>query len=123
MIGSQRNTEEPTPTTTDDGLCGTLGKTFGQTCASATAAVGDKTDEIVDKINDIGNDIADKLADRLGIDEFYSIYPKTICEGDFTPNATSPETKRYVKECKNVFPNGEPPPIHIPHFVTNADCL
>jgi len=96
--------DEPTPT--GSGLCDGIGGFLGKTCSSATAAVDSLQSDIADKVNDIGNEIADELADRLGIHEFYSLHALTICEGDFSPNATTSGADRNVTECHKGFTNG-----------------
>jgi hypothetical protein len=101
-IGNDKN--EPTPT--GGGACGKLGGFLGGACSTATAAIDSLHSDVADKVNDVGNAIADELADRLGISEFYSIHPLAICEGDFTPNATTPGADRNVTKCHKGFTNG-----------------
>lgn len=104
LIHLDNNPDEPTPTS--GGICDDLGGFLGRSCSSATAAVGSLQSEIADSVNDIGNDIANQLATKLGIHEFYSLHTLTICEGDFTPNATAPRAGRNVTSCTTGFPNG-----------------
>ena len=80
---------------------------LGKVCGSATSAVAAAKSKIVDKLDDIGDDIADKLADRLGIHEFYSLHVLTVCDGEFTPNATAPGAGRNVTECRKALDGGE----------------
>ena len=94
------------PTLTGSGLCDGIGGFLGRTCTSATAAVDSLQSDIADRVNDIGNEIADELTDRLGIHEFYFLHPLTICEGDFSPNATASGADRNVTECHKGFTNG-----------------
>ncbi|KAK3329983.1 actin cortical patch SUR7/pH-response regulator pali [Apodospora peruviana] len=99
--------DDDTPSsTTSGGLCNGVDGFLGRVCGSATAAAGSAESAVVDAFNDIGNDIADKLADRLGIHEFYSLHALTICEGDFSPNATSSGAGRNVSSCEKGLSNG-----------------
>ena len=68
--------------------------------ASAAASVESTLEEDLDKVE---NAIADKLAEELGIHEFYSIHPLTICEGDFSPNTTTPGATMNVTNCTKPF--------------------
>ncbi|KAK3362459.1 actin cortical patch SUR7/pH-response regulator pali [Lasiosphaeria hispida] len=104
LIDLSNDPDEPSPTT--DGLCDDLGGFLGSACTSATAAVDSIQSDIADTINDIGNDIADELATRLGIHEFYSLHALSICEGDFSPNATAPSASRNASSCTKGFTNG-----------------
>lgn len=100
------NTEEPSPTQSEDSDCDKLPEFMRGTCTKATAAVESLKTEVEDTVNEIGNQIADKLADRLGIHEFYSLHALTICEGDFTPNATADGASRNVSSCTRGFTDG-----------------
>ncbi|KAK5651504.1 hypothetical protein OQA88_11958 [Cercophora sp. LCS_1] len=104
ILRQNKDPDEPTPTSGT--LCDKLDGILGRTCSSATAAIDSLQSDIADVINDVGNEIADELADRLGIHEFYSLHALTICEGDFTPNATAPGADRNVTECHKGFTNG-----------------
>jgi len=107
LVDLGKDNDEPTPT--GDSLCDGIGGLLGKACTTATAAVGSVKSDVADKINEVGNSIADELADRLGIHEFYSLHPLTICEGDYSPNATAPGAGRNVSECHKGFTNGITP--------------
>ncbi|KAK0630249.1 actin cortical patch SUR7/pH-response regulator pali [Bombardia bombarda] len=99
-------TTDDKPTTTTSGLCDDFSGILGKACATATSAAGSVESDVLSALNDIGNDIADKLADELGIHEFYSLHTLSICEGDFSPNATSQDPGRNVTRCHNGLKGG-----------------
>ncbi|KAI0141164.1 hypothetical protein F4776DRAFT_551319 [Hypoxylon sp. NC0597] len=77
------------PTATDDG--------FGWD--DIQDGLDDIEGEITDQLNDIANDIADELAQKLGISQWYSLHVMTACEGNFAPNATSPDAWYNTTNC------------------------
>jgi hypothetical protein len=85
------------PTSTDSG-CG-VGGVLGKICGSANSAAASALSKIEGELDGIADDIADKLADKLGIKEFYSLHVLDVCEGDFTPNATTPGAGYNVTNC------------------------
>lgn len=93
------------PTSTDSG-CGVDGF-LGKICGSATSAAASAVSEVGDKLDDIADDIADKLADKLGIKEFYSLHVLDACEGEFSPNATTPGAGYNVTKCTKPLKTGE----------------
>ncbi|KAB5572552.1 SUR7 protein [Coniochaeta sp. 2T2.1] len=86
------------PTSTDSSDCGLPGF-LGKVCGGATSAVGSVATQAADALDDVADDIADKLADKLGIKEFYSLHVMDACEGDFTPNVTTPGAGYNVTNC------------------------
>lgn len=59
-------------------------------------------DDIANAVGDIENDIADKLAKTLGIKEWYSLHLMDMCEGTYTPNATTAHGVGFnVSSCSN----------------------
>ncbi|OTA84423.1 hypothetical protein M434DRAFT_83346 [Hypoxylon sp. CO27-5] len=60
--------------------------------------------EITDQLNDIVNDIADELSQKLGISQWYSLHVMTACEGNFAPNATSPDAWYNTTNCTTQSP-------------------
>ncbi|KAI8962186.1 actin cortical patch SUR7/pH-response regulator pali [Daldinia sp. FL1419] len=55
--------------------------------------------QLTDGLNDIANDVADRLSQELGISQWYSIHVMTACEGNFAPNATSPDASYNTTNC------------------------
>lgn len=82
------------PTTTSSGGIGSFFSSIVATVAS----------EITDGLNDIGNDVADKLSKELGISQFYSLHLTDACEGNFSPNATTPGAGYNVTNCTTPMP-------------------
>lgn len=93
------------PTSTDSG-CG-VGGFLGKICGSATSVAASAVSEVGDTLDDIADDIADKLADKLGIKEFYSLHVLDACEGDFSPNATTPGAGYNLAKCTKPLDTGE----------------
>ncbi|THV44644.1 hypothetical protein BGAL_0601g00040 [Botrytis galanthina] len=58
-------------------------------------------DDIANALGDLENDIADKLAKTLGIEEWYSLHLMDMCQGYYTPNATSKGAGFNVSSCTN----------------------
>ncbi|TGO21026.1 hypothetical protein BPAE_0247g00040 [Botrytis paeoniae] len=58
-------------------------------------------DDIANALGDLENDIADKLAETLGIEEWYSLHLMDMCQGYYTPNATSKGAGFNVSSCTN----------------------
>lgn len=79
---------------------------FGKICGSATSAAAGAISDAAGILGDIEDDIADKLAEKLGIHEFYSLHVMDVCEGEFTPNVTSPDAKFNVTSCTKPLDKG-----------------
>ena len=94
-----------TPTTTSGGSG--IGGFFGTLVASATAAAGAVESKIADFADDVADKILDKLSEELGIKQFYSLHALNTCEGDFTPNATTPGAGFNVTNCTAPLDTGE----------------
>lgn len=77
------------PTSTDSGG---LGGFIDGIMETVTSSIGDE-------LNDIANDIADKLSAELGISQWYSLHIMDACEGEYRPNATSPNAGYNVTNC------------------------
>ncbi|KAM0146004.1 hypothetical protein ACHAQE_010965 [Botrytis cinerea] len=58
-------------------------------------------DAIANALGDLENEIADKLAETLGIEEWYSLHLMDMCQGYYTPNATSKGAGFNVSSCTN----------------------
>lgn len=101
LIPTRTNGNSPTTTTARGG------GGFADIFASATAAVGDAWDDLVDELDDIVDDVTDKLAEKLGIKEFYTLNVQNICEGDFSPNATSVGAWWNVTKCSEPLKSGQ----------------
>lgn len=86
----------------DSSLCDKLGP-LAKDCKDAAAVVSSVTDEVTDKINDFANGVFDRAAEGLGIADFYSLHPMTLCEGNFKANTTD---GRNVTECHEAFTKG-----------------
>lgn len=52
-------------------------------------------------ITSIENDLVDKLAAKLGIKQWYSLHMMDLCEGNFSPNASTPGADYNVTSCTN----------------------
>jgi len=85
---------DPSPTS-----CGPFGGSLSKICASATAAVGSAVSSGLAELSDIENETADKVAKKLGIQQWYSLHAMDICEGTFTPNATTAGAGYNVTSC------------------------
>jgi len=92
LIPSETTESGPTPTATS------VGSFFSNLAKNVT---GEIEDEIEEQLNDFVGDIADKLADVLGIDEWYSLHLMTLCEGEYSPNATHKGARKNVTHCTN----------------------
>jgi hypothetical protein len=49
----------------------------------------------------IENDLVDNLAAELGIKQWYSLHLMDMCEGDFSPNATTLHASYSAYSCTN----------------------
>lgn len=99
---SASTTASATATTTSassTGIFGGVGGIISSIEASATGIIGSVESEAASILNDIGNDVADKLADELGIDQFYTLHVMDLCQGDYSPNATSSNPSYNVTNC------------------------
>ncbi|KAI1821550.1 actin cortical patch SUR7/pH-response regulator pali [Xylaria intraflava] len=55
--------------------------------------------DITNEINNVTNGAADKVTEKLGISEWYSLHIMTLCEGKFSPNASSPNAWYNLSNC------------------------
>lgn len=78
------------PSTTDSGG---LGGFFSSVVATVEST-------ITDELNDIANDFADKVSAELGISQWYSLHIMDVCEGSYSPNATTPGAGYNTTNCK-----------------------
>ncbi|KAI3339083.1 actin cortical patch SUR7/pH-response regulator pali [Ustulina deusta] len=85
---------DPSPTS-----CGPLGGALGKLCAGATAAVGSAVSSGLAELSSIEDDIADKLAKEIGVQQWYSLHVMDVCQGTFTPNATTSGAGYNVTSC------------------------
>lgn len=100
---STATTASATATTTSkSGILGGIGGIISTIEASATAVVGSMESKAASILNDVGNDVADKLADELGIEQFYTLHVMDLCEGEYSPNATSSNPSYNVTNCTTV---------------------
>lgn len=107
LLSREKPAETPTPAEEDPSRCDKLLlDDLIEKCKKGKEAAADAVDKAKDKVNEIANDIVDRLADELGIKEYYALHVMTLCEGDFTPNATAPSASRNTTDCTQVFPNG-----------------
>jgi hypothetical protein len=58
----------------------------------------------------IENDLVNKLAAKLSIKQWYSLYLIDVCEGTFSPNASTPSAGYNVSSCTNTTAMCKPPP-------------
>ena len=77
------------PSTTDSGG---LGGFFSSVVATVEST-------ITDELNDIANDFADKISAELGISQWYSLHIMDVCEGNYSPNATTPGAGYNTTNC------------------------
>jgi hypothetical protein len=86
--------------------------------SAATAGLPHPTSSVVNIVNNANdkvNNIPDTTTDDRHIPGFYSLYPMSICEGDFAADGS-----RVISECYHYFSTRElvpPPPLlsnHIP---------
>ncbi|KAI0483143.1 hypothetical protein GGR56DRAFT_623091 [Xylariaceae sp. FL0804] len=90
----------PTATTSSSSSPSATETGFWSSIGSDISDIGDKIEnDIGDALNDIGNDIADKISDELGISQWYSLHVMTVCEGAFSPNATTPGAGYNTTNC------------------------
>lgn len=54
---------------------------------------------IGDELNGIAGNVADGLAGKLGIKQWYSMHLTTMCEGTYTPSATTSGARLNVSSC------------------------
>jgi hypothetical protein len=67
-----------------------------------TNTIQNITNDIEDTLTAIENNIADKLAAELGIKQWYSFHLTDMCEGNFSPNATTPGAGLNISQCSNM---------------------
>ncbi|KAI0007998.1 hypothetical protein F4779DRAFT_589021 [Xylariaceae sp. FL0662B] len=89
LVPSQTSSA-PQPTATDDGGFG---------LDDIQDSLNDIGNEISDQLGDIADDFADKIAEELGISQWYSVHVMTVCQGDFAPNATTPDAWYNTTTC------------------------
>lgn len=86
-------TTSDTPTSTSSGL--------DSIYSALTGDINNITDSIENDLNDILNTAADDLASALGIKEWYSLHMMDMCEGIYSPNATTKGAKYNTTNCTN----------------------
>lgn len=59
------------------------------------------TSAIESDLTPIENNLADELAAKLGIKQWYSMHMMDLCEGVYSPNATSPDASYNATSCTN----------------------
>ncbi len=86
----------------------TLGHNLVQTAASSSSGssqisswISGISSTIQGDLNAIENNVADKLAQYLGIQQWYSLHLLDMCEGMYSPNATTPNAGYNVTSCTN----------------------
>jgi hypothetical protein len=62
-----------------------------------------------DTLNDTGNGISDTLLQKLQVRDFYSLFPLTVCEGNFSEDGT-----RTLTKCHPYFSGT---PTHAPAYL------
>lgn len=90
MISATTSASSSTPTAPS------VGSILGSIADDTRRSVGG---DIGAELNSIIGDVADKLAGELGIKQWYSMHLMNMCEGTYTPNATSSSAKLNVSSC------------------------
>jgi hypothetical protein len=77
----------------------------GSSCTSIisclTGTVENVTSTVENDLTSIEDDLVDKLAKELGIEQWYSMHMMDLCEGTFSPNASTPGAGYNVTSCTN----------------------
>ncbi|PSS18335.1 hypothetical protein M430DRAFT_75514, partial [Amorphotheca resinae ATCC 22711] len=85
------------PTTApSSGSTPSLGSIFGSIARDFHSSIGG---EIGSDLNSVIGHVTDQLAAELGIQQWYSMHLMGMCEGTYSPDATTPGTQLNVSSC------------------------
>jgi hypothetical protein len=83
-------------TTPASGSTPSLGSILGSIARDLRSSIGG---DIAGELDGVVGDAADKLAADLGIQQWYSMHLMGMCEGTYTPDATTPRPQQNVSSC------------------------